>query len=244
MKLATMFFPLRLDKPRRNASLGLNQVDFRRKFFVIWVATKPKLTTTCVVLFRVNKKKPLKRHSNCGWWLGTVNCLAHKSACNELLDPIRKLRALDCYWYKYRIRVVVCILQLGSLLYKGNNGCYLSWKLSWVFQILRPVPAKRNLKIVSTMNSLLRSVQSEEWLLATPQKKRNPLSRFIESGTIPRSMMSISAWLFFKCNSTLPCSVGRRVTRGEWRVLGYGQRVASDGWKTAQPSKNRFNGKF
>jgi len=103
MKLATMFFPLRLDKPRRNASLGLNQVDFRRKFFVIWVATKPKLTTTCVVLFRVNKKKPLKRHSNCGWWLGTVNYLAHKSACNELLDPIRKLRALDCYWYKYRI---------------------------------------------------------------------------------------------------------------------------------------------
>lgn len=40
---------------------------------------------------------------------------------------------------------------------------------------------------------------------------------------------------------------GRRVTRGEWRVLGDGQRVASDGWEkytTAQPSKNRFNGKF
>lgn len=60
MKLATMFFPLRLDKPRRNASLGLNQVDFKRKFFVICVATKRKLTTTCVVLFRVNKKSPSK----------------------------------------------------------------------------------------------------------------------------------------------------------------------------------------
>lgn len=60
----------------------------------------------------------------------------------------------------------------------------------------------------------------------------------------------ISAWLFFKATAGFPHPVaggGRRVTRGEWRVLGDGQGVASDGWEkytSAQPSKNRFNVKF
>ena len=61
IQLATMFFPVRLDKPGEtffSSPLGrVNYADFRRKLIVIWVTSKAIIVNynISVMLFRVNK---------------------------------------------------------------------------------------------------------------------------------------------------------------------------------------------